>query len=335
MVTMIKLAIITLSLTIIGLALTSCDQSDLLSHGVTDSSVADADTVWIVSNHRSLYRVRRHEERKYESFSNQDINNVFFLDPNNGWVFTDDYEIWGTKDGGEEWSKLAALPVRTKGFGRQIIFRNENDGWILELQSIWHTNDGGRNWTLSNPNLQELTTRPEPLRLFLLGTEKCVVGMTKGVWVETDDGGENWNVFKAPFMGDVNTVSLSYAGLWIGSSSIGQAFVTADSGRTWHQAFARQNEDIAGVRWISFADQNLGWAAVRVVNDDPSVDTTALLRTIDGGSNWHTVDSTFDNESIEKIVFMNSENGFLFSKNSIYSSNDGGKKWRLFSHVKK
>ena len=84
--------------------------------------------------------------RQSSSLTETDLNDIFFVDSNTGWLVGDDKwsdgPVWRTTDG-STW-RDANIGIDDDLFGVQFV--GSSNGWIRSRGSIWHTADGGDVW---------------------------------------------------------------------------------------------------------------------------------------------------------------------------------------------
>jgi photosystem II stability/assembly factor-like uncharacterized protein len=209
-----------------------------------------------------------------------ELNDLFFLDSDQGWAVGDRGAIWHTQNGGRSW-QLADSPSTCQM--ESIHFCDPNHGWIVggwihplthtTSAAVLYTENGGRKWTrleaINTPALKWVHFH-SPKRGWAVGTSSS---MYASGLLYTEDGGRIWNEMpiqqpqpiRCAAIGDQqqlfalgrNSVPLTVLGNRFGSGN------TPSLG-------ARQ---LRAIRWQG----NRGW----VVGDRGTV-----LTSIDGGRTW-------------------------------------------------
>ena len=127
------------------------------------------------------------------------LNDVFFINPSQGWAVGDRGVIWTTSDGGITWMKQPTpidCPLRSVHFlnpdfgfavgGYQIPFTKQGSGVVLI------TTDGGQRWTLqetpSFPALYKVRIL-DPMRVWVAGEASELY--PSGV-IRSNDSGRQW-----------------------------------------------------------------------------------------------------------------------------------------------
>jgi len=154
----------------------------------------------------------------------------------------------------------------------------------------------------------------------------------KGALLETQDGGENWQVRRPPtedairdlFFTDAQTgwavCERSIYAPMRKDESISYLLKTTDGGENWTRVDVTKDEDVdlklAGVR---FADSDHGWAFG---------ESGALFTTTDGGQSW-TRQRVPTRHLLLGATFMDAQTGWVVGAGAtaLYT-NDGGASWR-------
>jgi len=242
------------------------------------------------------------------SNTTNDINSVFFINPNTAWAVGGNATILKTSDGGVHW-----IPQRSPqswGMYYSVFFINSSVGWILGQQgSIYKTTDGGLNWTDQSWDFNG--------SLFSGQFTDALTG-----WLATDlgifhstDGGTIWNEvsldteygfwYSVYFVDKLNG--------WIGNSQ-GEICRTTDGGENW----VKQYMSGYALKSLFFIDNQTGWAA----GEDGFI-----MKTADGGESWISICSGSD-QTLNSVKFINDQIGWITGENGlILKSVDGGDSW--------
>ncbi|MFW5700570.1 MAG: T9SS type A sorting domain-containing protein [Cyclobacteriaceae bacterium] len=77
---------------------------------------------------------------------------LFFNDPMNGWAYLtrayqDEYKIFSTGDGGENWEMIFQTPESSYGYFKSMNFKDPHMGILITSDGLaLLTNDGGETW---------------------------------------------------------------------------------------------------------------------------------------------------------------------------------------------
>ena len=282
------------------------------------------------------------------------LQDVYFMDNQNGLVVGDDGLMLKTSDGGTTWGKIdidmrppgarqrpggppGAGGGPPPGFGRggpvplyNIYFVDENVGYITGGRAtILKTEDGGKTWARKTAmnDTPGRDGRPGHLRANLMGIQMIseTTGFITGsenTLLKTTDGGETW-------MGSSKRVSVdgtrnNLENIWFVSpttgwiiGSFGTLLHTTDGGETWEMHNLGFHHNLFG---IHFLDENTGWICGQ---------EGLILHTTDGGATWNQQkNESYDD--LHDITFVDAMVGWAVGGfNSVLHTTDGGKTWTV------
>lgn len=247
-----------------------------------------------------------------------DLTDVYFVDPNIGWIFSDSDTILHTMDGGISWS------IQSTGIDYAITdacFYNANVGWIVgDLGTILKTEDGGNTWTELNSNLFDLLTS-----IYFIDDQTGWVVGESGVVVKTTDGGETWTSQIFPTDETEHQV-VRFADAqngWVVGALDEAAHImkTVDGGATWTTVM--HDTTYGPMKAAEFMDVQVGWVGGM---------KGVILHTTDGGITWTTQYSAADGEQVRDLEFADAQLGWAVGyKNYMLFTEDGGVNWNTFS----
>ena len=303
-------AIFVAALVFITFVVTERDQSDA-------RPAFDAPGVWSVQN----------------SGTDANLNDVAFVDAQNGWAVGGSGTILHTSDGGQTWT------AQNSGVQLELTsvdFQSVNEGWIVgKLGFIIHTSDGGQTWeTQAGPqitlglNLANVTFIDARIGLIL--TERG-----SGI-LRTVDGGQTW---VREFLSNTSSRSdmffLNPNRGWIPFSS-GGVFHTFDGGASW-ELRSGVSGGVVGQQSIFFVDEINGWISgsrgrssdVRTGLQFSQFLTDGMVaRTTDGGQTWERHDAR-TGRFLWDLAFLDTQRGWAVgSFGSVIYTNDGGVTWK-------
>ena len=281
------------------------------------------------------------------------LQDVHFMDNQNGMVVGDRGLILVTADGGKTWKKKeintrpAGAPTGQRpggggppgGFGGgglptlyNIYFVSEDIGFLTGARGmILKTEDGGKTWNRKMARSQAANQnnnnrrRGGGIRSSLMGiqmiTEKVgfIVG-TENAILKTTDGGETWvGSSERTRVGETrnnleNILFVSQTTGWI-IGSYGTLLHTTDGGENWEKKNAGFDNNLFGIHFI---DEKTGWI---------SGQEGLILHTNDGGKTWKqqktdSIDNLYDIMFVDKMV------GWAVGDYSaVLHTTDGGKTW--------
>ncbi|MFZ6873879.1 WD40/YVTN/BNR-like repeat-containing protein [Undibacterium sp. Di27W] len=199
------------------------------------------------------------------------------------------------------WSKLNT--VAYKGKQDDIYFVQPDLGWYVNGGGkIYKTSDGGQNW-------QEQLSKP--------GTFFRTVGFVDAMH------GYAGNIGTDYYPGVTDTTPL---------------YETRDGGATWQVARGMEGISIKGLCGIDILHDKSGGAEKTVIHAGGRVGGPAtLLRSLDGGNSWKSIDMTPYTGMILDVKFFDANTGFVIGASSseteksharIIMTRDGGATWK-------
>lgn len=113
------------------------------------------------------------------------IKGLEFPSEHVGYMLGSDGTLWKSTNGGSSWNKISDVP----GFISDLIFLNENIGFVAAGHGILRTKDGGINW--------ELFPIPEGYQIItsvhFYDENYGIAAGFDGLIMLTNDGGDNWH----------------------------------------------------------------------------------------------------------------------------------------------
>jgi photosystem II stability/assembly factor-like uncharacterized protein len=213
-------------------------------------------------------------------------------------------------------------------------FVSANEGWIsIAPGGLLHTTDGGITWTEKILHPTDIIGSPSDpaLNLSFINASTGWVLKTFGTFdnplgavvYKTTDSGATWARkvvsttagdmgFQLQFV-DANTGWL----LLYNFSTLTPTFLkTTDGGNNWVQTNG------AGI--FSFVDANNGWA----YSSPDQLPPYTIYKTTNGGANWTPIATDNTAGEINKMKFIDLNNGWIVGKNGkILKTMDGGVNW--------
>ena len=283
------------------------------------------------------------------------LQDVYFMDNQNGLVVGDSGLMLATSDGGKTWEKME-IDMRPPGAGQRpggppgagggpppgfgrggpaplynIYFVDENVGFIIGGRgTILKTEDGGKTWARKMAMSSAGVGRggnPRGMRANLMGIQMIsettgFIAGTENTILKTTDGGETW--VGSSERARVGETRNNLEGIWFVSpttgwviGSFGILLHTADGGENWEKRDPGFDNNLFG---IHFLDENTGWI---------SGQEGLILHTTDGGATWNQ-QKTESYDDLHDITFVDAMVGWAVGGyNSILHTTDGGKTWAV------
>ena len=277
------------------------------------------------------------------------LQDVYFMDNQNGLVVGDGGLMLATSDGGKTWEKMEVdmRPPGARqrpggggpppGFGRggpaplyNIYFIDENVGYITGGRAtILKTEDGGKTWSrkMAMSATPGRDGNPRPLRANLMGIQMInettgFIAGSENTILKTTDGGESW--VGSSERARVGETRNNLENIWFVSEttgwvigSFGTLLHTADGGETWEKRNPGFDNNLFG---IHFVDENTGWICGQ---------EGLILHTADAGATWNQ-QKTESYDDLHDIIFVDAMIGWAVGGfNSVLHTTDGGQTWTL------
>ena len=281
------------------------------------------------------------------------ISDVFFLDPEHGWLTAYDCAggtggLYRTSDGGQTWVRLRAVYANCSALsGVFVSFVDPLHGWLTLIEpsgggsgTMMRTSDGGRTWhgqidlpTNGVPQFEDPSngwlagTFPYPGELF--ATHDAGTAWDRVAPVPAARGDQPRAAASSPtFFGQVGVLPLT---LSQGGHEIIRFLTTGDGGSTWNPSATYR------ARWP--ATKGVGGRTPRtgcVGVASPTVwwvcgaDPVRVALTTDGGATW-TVRRTGVPGSYSTIVPVGAQRAWLDvhrGRGQLWLTLTGGRNWR-------
>jgi photosystem II stability/assembly factor-like uncharacterized protein len=203
-----------------------------------------------------------------------------------------------TPDSGSTWNMRSPAPVVTTSAGPGVVygisfFDAANGFAVGDQRAINQTTDGGMHWTPMDNSLVPTSDLIRSVHFInrnngFIGTSDAY-GAQSGTICRSEDGGQTWKpVFTTD--GGIYNIDFNIPGSngmnGIAQGRWGVNYWTNDGGVTWNPGTTDQPNSL--VTRSTFTSATTGFAV-----GYPLTDTTHgfILRTDDGGHNWHTMKS--------------------------------------------
>lgn len=261
-------------------------------------------------------------------YNSANFMDLYFINPNTGWLIHTYGNIYRTSNGGYNWLKTDSIV--TGGF-TDAEFINENTGWISSRSyNLFKTTNGGA-------NLVRITNFPNPvpggLECIHILNDQFIYGCGRydalANFVKSTDGGNTWTTKSLEQMATGlrdsyffdESRGLVAGGLGSGNNREAVILYTSDSGLNWIKVY-EGNRVIEAVQKICFIDHLTGYASVERITYPGKF----VLKTTNGGLNW--AELPFPNFHEHGIGFINAYTGWVGGDyNPTHGTTDGGQTW--------
>lgn len=285
----------------------------------------------------------RWEEMPTAPSINGKQDDVYFIDPLQGWSVNGLGRIYKTTDGGDNWTLVFEQPGT---YFRAILFVDEMRGFagnlgtglsgaITDSTPLYRTVDGGETWTA----VTEIQG-PTPVGICNMTRKDNTIlasGRVAGpsFLMRSDDLGQTWTstelTGQIAMLIDAALFSPT-EGIIVGGSSSNPNFSqtvvlrTEDSGATWTNVYTSSTtQELA---WkIDFPSADTGFVSVQ-----SSGAHSALLKTQDQGRSWTVLPFIDGPYNAKGVGFVNEQVGWVAGEvpgTPAYKTLDGGETWSV------
>ncbi len=294
------------------------------------------------------------------------ISKIHFINQTNGWMIGG-ATVSRTTNGGNSWASTQTS-LGSWATLSTIRFVDPTYGWLMgqgdspnyRSGHLLKSTDGGATWiekfSIGGSFVYDWFTDIAPV-----DRDTCRAMAAFSSFYKTTDGGSSWSeITRVPYLKQLSTINKKKM---LGAGSYGCLFVSTNAGTTWSRTspghaisypsdlmvldslnvFAVGGKTMlktsdAGMTWnastvfagpgyfdaraVWFADGQNGW-----IGAESSGGWGGLHRTTDGGQSW--VAQVDHVHRIFGIFFLDHENGWFGSGDTIYATTDGGNTWAV------
>ena len=285
--------------------------------------------VWFTGNNGNVYKTGKSNSAitNYNVGASFNVNSVFFIDASTGFVCGSEGKIYKSINGGADWT-----PSMT-GISNEdlncISFLDNAKGVVAGNNgTIYTTSDGGDNWT----PVKTITTKN--LLAVKYFTDGIIITGEYGTLI-THAGGI-WNLLNSRTNSDIRAVSgTSYSTAHVAG---GGGFIRNNMNGSSDFLNFEINPMLANLVDICYYNDNLGFAVSSLNN--------AIIRTTNGGTNWHlTAGATANLSWVQKspngsgignnlcMHPTDRNSAFVVYGNKVYVSRDKAETWTQIATV--
>ena len=292
-------------------------------------SMPETNKIWVVINQDGRLRFTEDSGETWRILNfGAVVECVDFFDKENGWIIDAKYNLWITSDGGKNWNgKPMNVDVASI---QKIKMRNHSSGWIVSGNKLLFTNDSGNSWQTSfsgktnNCNLSDLS---------LVDNKNgwlCETDEKGGKVYQKSDSSNDW-ILKQTFNNKIsrwcNVFFTNQNEGWYSNSNtwFGDIFSTTDGGNNWKKVENLPKNFVANsMHWLNanegflVGDSKIGELKRKGV----------VLKTDDNGKSFNEIELNNNEIFFTEIDFVNSQKGFLVSKDNLYITLDSGREWK-------
>jgi len=248
-------------------------------------------------------------------------------------VGNDHNNILISNDAGETWNTQAIYPPIPGGSLKDILFLNNNVGFITVNNSsssrILRTENGGENWATvwtgyDLPNKIDFYDDMHGAVSWGGNMYESGVLLTNDgglTWEGFSPGGFSWHIDKAIIMTDNNDVLIA--------GSLGRIFKSDFGGQSWD--ILSDRTFWGSIFQVQFTDALTGYALAE--SHTGGMAANNLMKTTNGGLTWNVI-GMGDSYSEASFCFVDNETGYYASNSfstEIRKTTNGGEDWVLLN----
>ncbi len=267
------------------------------------------------------------------SGTTDNLEDVFFIDNQNGWIIGYSGTLLRTTDAGESWNSII-IPYQNL---KAIQFVNQNIGWIVGDEGLiikstdggntWFEQEGGQNYYLEDQH-------------FFDDQVGIICGGTIGVGrlLRTTNGGNQWDEIALPIYSP-RLLSIFFLnnnlGWTTGANQI--LYRTIDAGISWdsiaYLAGGISNSHF-GLYFLDSLNGNICGAEYHGTGNNNS----SIYKSSDGGFSWtyvagvgYGIFNSLAHHTTSNSIYSVGFGGWPYTVGRIYKSIDGGENWEEVS----
>lgn len=152
-----------------------------------------------------------------------------------------------------------------------IVFINDNTGYIAAAQNILKTTNGGTNWFINYSQLVNFYA------IKFLNEQTGFAASDGGKIFRTSNAGLNWSAVQTSSMQNINSLTFVNSTTGYACGNLGALIKTINAGISW---FNTGNAILGNMQEINFFNENTGF----VLNSYNNINN--FVTTTNGGANW-------------------------------------------------
>jgi photosystem II stability/assembly factor-like uncharacterized protein len=247
-----------------------------------------------------------------EIFTGNDLNSIFFISPDTGWITGNGGIIFSTSDGGNTWQQRQSNSSENLN---SVYFNDYNYGWASGNNgTVLLSANGGMDWTSVYTG-----TNADLKSVFFIDQLIGWASGSDGKIIKSINGGMNWSVLTTPDNYDYQSIFFINSLIGYAVDDFGFIIRTTNGGNSWNYTGSGRLRPLYS---IFFPDQSYGYSAGTY---------GVIKRTSNAGVNW--IDLTEDsNRHLRSIHFTHSSTGWTVGVDGIVlHTTNHGDNWYEYS----
>lgn len=170
------------------------------------------------------------------------------------------------------------------------------------------------------------------IAVYFTSAERGFIAGDNGYLASTNDGGRNWAKYDLKTTENINEIYFrnDENGYLVAGRKM---FITKDAGRTWQETVLYKTSEFRmgtpEFLSIRFADKKRGLVVGSVLNRKGDVIDSLVMRTEDGGNNWHRITVPSRTELFHLDFVGDSRAWIVGDRGLILFTSDGGNTWQV------
>ena len=245
----------------------------------------------------------------------RNINDIFFLDRNNGFAVGNGGKLLRTANGGAQWTDIGFESTRTYF---TVAGASLSDLWIGTNQRLLHSSDGGDTWTQN-----DLFVAGNINDILAITSDLVLACATNGLIFRTTDGGTTWDtVYQTPMPNTQLRSIARMSGTRLMATGFNGVIVRSpDNGATWSP--------------VAVPEAGLQYEQTHFIGEEGWLITSSFKKTMwhttNGGDAWTPLTLPVD-RNWDGVYFITPDTGVVVGRSSLegraYQTFNGGANWQ-------
>ncbi|MEO8399584.1 MAG: YCF48-related protein, partial [Ignavibacteriaceae bacterium] len=270
-------------------------------------------TGWAVKNRGGILKTADAGANWFAQLNTFDFisfQSIHFSDSLNGWTANLPWKPHKTTDGGNNWIQQTEIDFQQT---KDVFFKNNTEGWLMESFSLHHTTDSGNTWYPEN----ELTGYHYSFQFFAEPDHWMIYG--ENIY-ETFDGGETWHDITLSIPATFNNFYSPSEGIGYAVGNLGLILKYIDSSVVPVELVdfsAESNDNKIQLKWATATELNNHGFEIQRENSQHDWITVGFVEgsgTTTEKKNYSFIDSfPYDGENIYRLKQIDYNGNYEYS----------------------